>query len=574
MKNLQYFPFERNRYYYGKLLTEQDFNSEQRYFNDKRRIINRFLHGAGVAAGLQVVRIDEKSISLEAGFALDGAGREIVVERPAVMRLEQIDGFSAIAQQKGRDFVYLCIEYEEMQTMPSHNLASHSSIPEEKINYDKCKEGYHLYLTDRPLENDTDTLEHLFLQKKVIYEDPQICIVQEYPRFVSSGKEFKTVLIMENRGSAKECSIDLEETLTCASCQGKNHIKLSKRERLESCRKARRHEITLKAFSVDMGEVQLSLDPERFHLCLGGKEYGIEQEIVLCIPVITKPPEEALAEMYFHEKMNQVLTHTYPSGIYLAKLFLIQSGQVYLLDEAEPMPFNQYIYPSFLTMGLMNLQSQEEKAAGKERQSAYANHLENHTEEKPSSAEGSVEIPLGVGGKRGQKFISPEIVHGLGLGKVFISLALEQEQEMLFGSSEIFEDFTPKAELAAKADIQRGSFVIGLRLLEATGQQTIRVRWRAVLEKNQEESSLTERKISIRPDKLEMKVRESYYLEAVTEGLPGAVILWEVKSRDGGTISRDGLYMAPNWPGVYEIQAWCQEIPQIRASLYVIVREN
>ncbi|MFR8166048.1 MAG: hypothetical protein ACLU8D_08775 [Enterocloster sp.] len=55
MKNLQYFPFERNRYYYGKLLTEQDFNSEQRYFNDKRRMVNRFLHGSGVAAGLTVV---------------------------------------------------------------------------------------------------------------------------------------------------------------------------------------------------------------------------------------------------------------------------------------------------------------------------------------------------------------------------------------------------------------------------------------------------------------------------------------------------------------------------------------
>ena len=104
MKNLQYFPFERNRYYYGKLLTEQDFNSEQRYFNDKRRMVNRFLHGSGVAAGLTVVGIDEKSISLEAGLALDGAGREIVAERPAVVRLEQLDGFSRLSEEKNRDF--------------------------------------------------------------------------------------------------------------------------------------------------------------------------------------------------------------------------------------------------------------------------------------------------------------------------------------------------------------------------------------------------------------------------------------------------------------------------------------
>ena len=126
MKNLQYFPFERNRYYYGKLLTEQDFNSEQRYFNDKRRMVNRFLHGSGVAAGLTVVGIDEKSISLEAGLALDGAGREIVAERPAVVRLEQLDGFSRLSEEKNRDFVYLCIEYDEKETMPSHSIASGS----------------------------------------------------------------------------------------------------------------------------------------------------------------------------------------------------------------------------------------------------------------------------------------------------------------------------------------------------------------------------------------------------------------------------------------------------------------
>ena len=51
MNNLKYYPFERNRYYYGKLLTEQDFIQDQQYYNDKRRLPNRFLHGAGIAAG-------------------------------------------------------------------------------------------------------------------------------------------------------------------------------------------------------------------------------------------------------------------------------------------------------------------------------------------------------------------------------------------------------------------------------------------------------------------------------------------------------------------------------------------
>ena len=93
MNNIKYFPFERNRYYYGKLLTEQDFIQEQKYFNDKRRLHNRFLHGVGIAAGLRVVMVDEKSISVEDGVAFDFSGREILVDIPSVYRLSTIDGF-------------------------------------------------------------------------------------------------------------------------------------------------------------------------------------------------------------------------------------------------------------------------------------------------------------------------------------------------------------------------------------------------------------------------------------------------------------------------------------------------
>ena len=78
MKNLKYFPFARSRYFYGKLLTVDDFETEQKYMNDKRRMVNRFLHGSGVVCGMNVVRVDDRTISVEMGLALDFAGREIV----------------------------------------------------------------------------------------------------------------------------------------------------------------------------------------------------------------------------------------------------------------------------------------------------------------------------------------------------------------------------------------------------------------------------------------------------------------------------------------------------------------
>ena len=50
--------FERNRYFYGKLLTVRDFEVEQRYFIEKQRLINRLIHGVGVVCGLKVEKID------------------------------------------------------------------------------------------------------------------------------------------------------------------------------------------------------------------------------------------------------------------------------------------------------------------------------------------------------------------------------------------------------------------------------------------------------------------------------------------------------------------------------------
>ena len=97
MKNLKYFPFARSRYFYGKLLTVDDFETEQKYMNDKRRMINRFLHGSGVVCGMHVVRVDDRTISVEMGLALDFAGREIVVDAPIIRKLDMIDGYDDTA---------------------------------------------------------------------------------------------------------------------------------------------------------------------------------------------------------------------------------------------------------------------------------------------------------------------------------------------------------------------------------------------------------------------------------------------------------------------------------------------
>ena len=72
--------FERNNYFYGKLMTVRDYFDEQCYFNEKRWLINRAVHGWGVVCGLEVYESESKGkVFVSQGLAIDCCGREILV---------------------------------------------------------------------------------------------------------------------------------------------------------------------------------------------------------------------------------------------------------------------------------------------------------------------------------------------------------------------------------------------------------------------------------------------------------------------------------------------------------------
>lgn len=148
LNNLTYIPFTRNRYFNGKLLTSEDMRQEQQYGNDKRRMINRYLFGVGAVAGLEIIQVDEYSISLEMGLALDCTGREIVVETPAIVRLSDIEGYEEATREEGSETLYLCIRYQERPAEPVQNITYSAVQREEETEYNKMKEGYGLYVTD------------------------------------------------------------------------------------------------------------------------------------------------------------------------------------------------------------------------------------------------------------------------------------------------------------------------------------------------------------------------------------------------------------------------------------------
>lgn len=76
----------RPHYFAGRLLSAEDLQAEQAYQQGKRRLLNRFLHGAGIVRGLEA-ELQGDTVHVQPGLALDCAGREIVVPEPTTLPL-------------------------------------------------------------------------------------------------------------------------------------------------------------------------------------------------------------------------------------------------------------------------------------------------------------------------------------------------------------------------------------------------------------------------------------------------------------------------------------------------------
>ena len=139
MKNKQYYSCERNNYFFGKLMTVRDFESEQTYMNSKRRLGNRMMGGVGIVSGLDVILVDNKTFSLEPGMALDYLGREIVVPEPYVRRLNVLKGFD---ENKDKGIIYLCLGYKEDLKETTFSVASSGKSNGVSEEYNRVSEGY------------------------------------------------------------------------------------------------------------------------------------------------------------------------------------------------------------------------------------------------------------------------------------------------------------------------------------------------------------------------------------------------------------------------------------------------
>jgi hypothetical protein len=126
---------KRVRFFAGQFLTAHDFEAEQAYHMEMRRLHNRSLHGVGIVEGLGVAEGDSQSggMVVSPGFALDGFGNEIVLDRP--VRVE--------VGARGKEICFVTLQYAETATdpVPTANGGSEFSRVTEGFSVVTAMEG-------------------------------------------------------------------------------------------------------------------------------------------------------------------------------------------------------------------------------------------------------------------------------------------------------------------------------------------------------------------------------------------------------------------------------------------------
>lgn len=544
---------ERNRFFYGKLLTAEDFIAEQNYFNTKLRLLNSLIFGSGVISGLNVIKTDERSVAIDSGIALDYAGREIIVPEPMIVKINELDGYDEFVREN-TDYTraFLCIEYNETRTQPIHSIAQ-SALDDENDGpeYNRITEGFSLYITSKAPEGDPCEAESKALVRKELISDT-IGVFVVFPRIIRAGEEFilETNIDKGNADNEVELEFDLRlDGLTAENGSDTVHITFQSRDadsrnetvsaRLRSSLSfAERGIIRIENIKASCNKTQLSASPVYAETSIVGEGRSA------VINALDSQKEE----------------HRF--GLYLARLELYASPQYFILESVTALPFSQTI-PSLADLRSFQIRSE---FARTQRSGSAGKLAQPSVQPLTSSGHISVEIPDKA--RKGQVFTSAEIPHGLGTGAVFINAGIVD------GSGIVFEGFP----------VINGGFAYGVRVNKDTGMFSVSVR----LSRDFDKSTLNfcwlasrvpektvNRRLEIYPS---VHYAGRYETVQFTAAHPdGGVwrngeLEWSVTPEDGGVITQSGTFTAFDKPGFYEISVRCLAEPELSASAFLVVK--
>lgn len=592
MNNKQYYSCERNNYFFGKLMTVRDFESEQTYMNSKRRLGNRMMGGVGIVSGLDVVLVDNKTFSLDPGMALDYMGREIVVPEPYVRRLNVIKGFE---ENKDKGIVYLCLAYKEDLKETTFSVASSGKSSGVSEEYNRVSEGYELFLTSEKPKEEKLKLDYLINQRITVYNKDGIKIMLDVNKYVNPSKCVKISVIFEKENI--EAPVNYSFKLGgefFKSVEGEKELEIHYNETEISTFKSVKDDYYLYCDAASDALTDIVLDKSSFKLSVGKDERKLEDDVKIPISIKTSSIKDIIVNDYYSKNFREIIEDVENKYIYLAKFHIVTNQLTYFIESFEKNPCRQYLYSNELINLLQDVEGAEAKAPSVEPIKPDEEEVKPEVEVLPEPkidniVTGVERINLGFNPKVGKSYYSYEFVHGLGEGNVALVTAIDNKANymtddkglLVFGDKSIFtkEEISisaPSVQIGGIVNSVKGTVRLGVKLLERTTAQAVDIRWWAFkpveIQEQQEDLVIDENvRVVITPNTIRVKPLEQVRFEAHIEGAISQEVRWGMAEQNTGTIDNNGLYTAPAKEGVYEVKAYSVKFEDKSDSAYVVV---
>ncbi len=594
MNNTQLYPFERNRYYPRKRMSSGDFTAEQTYMNNKRRFLNGLMYGSGVVCGLGVFSLDDLSFLVESGVAIDGMGREIVVETSDVKKLSAIEGFDSLRTNKAS----LCLKYKEDDVHKVY--AIDQDDPGAEFQYNRVREGYTLFLMDQEDIPEVYEMESEFLLSSVLYSSMNYMVTFRMPASACRGHVIRAEVIIE-KISDENVSLTYSaklQTPTFTSAEGMNYIDVEINDVFLSMGEKTVLDYWMDTLDSPVNNTNIILET--------GSAKAFENDVACEVPA-NFMMEVALTNLKPRQlvnreigRMNLEMKNIGGQGDYirLADFSLVRTESAYIIEDVTEATVKQYVavpaqdlkrgdYLEYFIKEADIHQPKIRTAASDVQADAAAGRKSAF----PEIATGLVEIPLGEDARRGDIFYSGEILHGLGKGNVYVEVGYElisddtdkssNLKSTIYGSPDIFgkeQKSVVNAETAVRVLNDKGSFVVGARLLDAVDFLVLTYRWVAIRfpsgEEISDESEIVGASISPEMPTVRMLTKESHYFGVRFEGMEPCSVSYELTDENSGDITADGVYTAPAKAGVYEIRIFCTDMPKICTYAYAVVEKK
>ncbi|MCR4908751.1 MAG: hypothetical protein K5985_07955 [Lachnospiraceae bacterium] len=592
MSGSQEYPFERNRYYPGKMLTSVDFQAEQNYYINKSRFLNGMMYGSGIVCGFGVYSLDDQSILIESGVGLDGRGREIILDSSVVKKLSAIEGFEELSGDKA----CLKIRYQE-KDVHSVYAVGHTEGDKE-YEYNRISEGYELFLTD---PDDTDSaydFESEFLTREVLFESENFVGEVQMPATVCKGRNVKIVLEIKKKTAADvelSCRGILEIPVFLTP-GGEHEMEINIEDLRLNEGETFKKDYWVSVMESELEETDVILRSGSAAAFEDGAAIGASANFTIKVRLSHAGPLELVSRETGKINLEMRTQGAMGDAIALADIRMVRTEGAYIIEDireadikhyvispAQELTRNQYISYYVKDVELKDRKETQGRALPEAR-------IERNREFE-NIATGTLEIPLGRNAREGDIRYSGEIAHGLGKGNVYVEVGYDfvsDDPEMglnakstIYGNPELFSrqnDHLVDVETGVKVLNDKGSFVVAARLLRNVDYLELTFRWVAIRFPAGEDLQMTEdyydKSISVDTPTVVMGTKESHFFGVRYNNMKPCSITYELTSPGSGEISSDGIYTAPTREGVYEIRVYCTDMPVICTYAYAIVKKQ